>query len=95
MDVQLPGMDGIEATERLRARGYAGQIVALTAHAMPEDRERCLGAGMNEYLSKPVQMQRLRETLAGVEAGRLIAGERRSSTRSEDAGRRSVSDDGE
>ncbi len=67
MDVQLPGMDGIETTERLRARGYTGEIVALTAHAMPEDRERCLSAGMNDYLTKPVQMERLRETLAGVE----------------------------
>ncbi len=67
MDVQLPGMDGIEATKRLRARKFPGQIVALTAHAMPEDRERCLGAGMNDYLTKPLQMERLRETLVGVE----------------------------
>jgi len=61
MDVQMPEMDGLEATRRIRA-GAAGEsvrdiiIVALTAHALAEDRDRCLDAGMNDYLTKPLQI---------------------------------------
>ncbi len=57
MDVQMPVMDGIEATKRIRsgeAGGYAPYIIALTANATTEDRSRCLEAGMNDYVSKPV-----------------------------------------
>ncbi|KAB2934373.1 MAG: response regulator [Leptonema illini] len=59
MDVQMPVMDGLRATQELRRSGYAGPVVALTAHAMTEERNRCLAAGMNEHISKPVRRQAL------------------------------------
>ena len=58
MDVQLPGMDGVEAVARLRADpDTAGlRVVALTAFAMKEDRERFLAAGFNGYIEKPIEV---------------------------------------
>ncbi|HAV78527.1 MAG TPA: hypothetical protein DCX53_14355 [Anaerolineae bacterium] len=61
MDIQMPRIDGFEATKRLREDPEFKQtpIVALTALAMPNDRQRCLAAGMDEYISKPVNLKRL------------------------------------
>ncbi|MEG0175044.1 MAG: ATP-binding protein [Aeromonas sp.] len=63
MDMRMPHMDGLEATRRLREMGCEVPIVALTANAMTEDRERCLGEGMNDFLAKPISLTRLRHCL--------------------------------
>lgn len=65
MDVQMSGMDGLETTRRIRANPQSESlpVVALTALAMPGDRQRCLDAGMNEYLSKPTSRKNLRDVI--------------------------------
>src|SRR5688500_12639352 len=74
MDVQMPELDGLEATRRIRAlEQQAGNghipIIAMTAHALKGDRERCLASGMDEYVSKPI---RERQLLAAM---RLVVGD--------------------
>ncbi|MCH7992256.1 MAG: response regulator, partial [Gemmatimonadetes bacterium] len=70
MDIQMPEMDGVEATSKIRereaARGTYTPIVAMTAHALVGDRERFLVAGMDDYISKPISRDRLREVLRGI-----------------------------
>jgi CheY-like chemotaxis protein len=67
MDVQMPEVDGFEATALIRERengtGTHLPIVAMTAHAMTGDRERCLAAGMDSYVSKPIQSKELFEAI--------------------------------
>jgi len=65
MDIQMPKMDGLEATQYIRNQLQLTDIpiIAFTALAMPGDRERCLAAGANEYLSKPVKLKVLVETM--------------------------------
>lgn len=75
LDLQIPGMSGIELTHRIRALqaqyGWRCPIVALTARAMPMDRARCMDAGMDDYLTKPVDQERLQGVLRLVASARL------------------------
>ncbi|HYD95549.1 MAG TPA: response regulator [Noviherbaspirillum sp.] len=68
MDVQMPEMDGLEATRRLRARfaERGPRVIAMTANAMPGDREKCIDAGMDSYVSKPVELEDIRMVLTAV-----------------------------
>jgi CheY-like chemotaxis protein len=66
MDISLPELDGLEATRRIRADAKTGDIpiIALTAHALPTDREQALQAGCNDFDTKPVDMPRLLEKIS-------------------------------
>jgi signal transduction histidine kinase/DNA-binding response OmpR family regulator len=71
MDVQMPEMDGLEASRRIVAKWPAGQrprIIAMTANAMQGDREECIAAGMDDYVTKPIRVDQLVEALNGVPA---------------------------
>ncbi len=70
MDIQMHGMDGFETTEQLRSQGDLSWIIALTAHVMTEDRDRCRAAGMNDFLAKPMRLDALKTALAKFAASR-------------------------
>jgi CheY-like chemotaxis protein len=64
MDIQMPVMDGHRATQTLRSQGYEKPIIALTAHAMREEKERCFASGCTEFMTKPLNRELLMETLS-------------------------------
>jgi len=74
MDVQMPEMDGLEAARRINARWNSDRprIVAMTANAMQGDREMCIAAGMDDYLTKPIRVERLVEALVSAPARRVV-----------------------
>jgi CheY-like chemotaxis protein len=65
MDVHMPEMDGLEATRRIRRQwpGVGPRIIAMTANAFPDDRQRCLAAGMDDYIAKPIRVSELQAAL--------------------------------
>src|SRR5262249_13448515 len=70
MDVQMQGMDGYETTRRIRdierEKGFRHFIIGVTAHALAGDRDKCLAAGMDDYMSKPIHPELLEKKLAQV-----------------------------
>jgi PAS domain S-box-containing protein len=73
MDMQMPVVDGYEATRRLRASGYEGVILALTAYATAEDRAECLSVGCNEHVSKPIDWSRVVRLLSQFRGSSVVA----------------------
>jgi len=95
MDIQMPKMDGLEATRRIRSKEEEGvlrlprtPIIAMSAHAMQEDRERALKAGMDHYISKPVKKEQLKEALERFVAATAEGQKERPSPSSSPPGRK-------
>ncbi len=73
MDIRMPVMDGYEATRRIRHLVYCGPIIALTAHAVPGEEARCRQAGCSHFLTKPIDRQRIVETVRLAVLAKTIA----------------------
>ena len=64
LDILMPGMDGLRATKAIREKGFDSiPIIAMTANAMTGDREKCIDAGMNDYISKPIRRENVLEVI--------------------------------
>ena len=81
MDMQMPVLDGYEAVPRLRARGFTNPILAVTAYAMSEDRDECLRLGCDDFVSKPIEWDRLLSKLTRLLAAKNGASGHHSSSR--------------
>lgn len=88
MDIQMPVMDGLEATRRIRADGRFERlpVIAMTAHALAEERERCLAAGMNDHVSKPIDPEVLLRVLSSCLGGQARVQRGDAALRSQDDG---------
>ncbi len=80
MDVQMPELDGYEVTRALRKENITTPIIALTAHAMSDEREKCLASGCNEFLTKPLNVKKLIYTVHQYSTSNKTAGVRKKST---------------
>jgi CheY-like chemotaxis protein/HPt (histidine-containing phosphotransfer) domain-containing protein len=97
MDLQMPEMGGLEATQMIRQReagtGRRTPIVALTAHAMKGDRDRCLAGGMDDYLSKPIDTSLLIATVESIDDPARVSGVASAADTAQDGHRRTVFDE--